>query len=147
MRVGSGGPRSARAAGYSETPLAKKLGIKPGAQVCTIRSPPDYARWLEPLPADTVVSARLRGETCDIVHLFAHSLAQLECDLPKARRMVAANGAIWVSWHKKSSGMASDVTGDVIRAQALRTDLVDVKVCAVTDVWSGLKLVVRKHLR
>jgi hypothetical protein len=75
------------------------------------------------------------------------SVAELARDLPKARAAIAPDGAIWVSWYKKSAKIPTDVTEDVIRNHALKTDLVDVKVCAVTDIWSGLKLVVRKHLR
>ena len=87
------------------------------------------------------------GGRCDLVHLFVTSLEVLDRELPRAREIMTATGAIWVSWYKKSSRIPTDVTEDAVRSRALRTDLVDVKVCAVTDVWSGLKLVVRKHLR
>jgi hypothetical protein len=134
-------------AGYSGTPLAKKLGIKPGARVHAVAAPPEYRAWLAPVPENVVFVPHGGKAACDIVHLFADSLTALGRELPRARRMIAPAGAIWVSWHKKSTGMATDVTEDAIRSLALQTDLVDVKVCAVTDIWSGLKLVVRKHLR
>jgi hypothetical protein len=134
-------------AGYSGTPLAKKLGIKSGTRVHAMAAPPEYRNWLAPLPEDVIFEPRDGKGDCDIVHLFVASLAALRRELPKARRTIAPSGAIWVSWHKKSSGMATDVTEDAVRNLTLQTDLVDVKVCAVTDIWSGLKLVVRKHLR
>jgi hypothetical protein len=134
-------------AGYSGTPLAKKLGIKPGSHVHVTGAPPEYRDWLAPLPEHVVFEPRSGKANCDIVHLFVDSLAGLRRTLPKARQTITPAGAIWVSWHKKSSGIATDVTEDIVRDLALQTDLVDVKVCAVTDIWSGLKLVVRKHLR
>jgi hypothetical protein len=132
-------------AGYSKTPLAKKLGIKAGAKIRTIAAPAGYRDWLSPLPPD--VSFAASAKLCDLVHLFAASLKDLDRELPKARAGIRPDGAIWVSWHKRSSKIPTDVTEDEVRARALKTDLVDVKVCAVTDTWSGLKLVVRKHLR
>jgi hypothetical protein len=96
------------------------------------------------LPTDAFFAGK---SGCDLVHVFAESLAVLKRDLPKARAAIAPNGAVWVSWYKKSSKTATDLTEEGIRAVALKTDLVDIKVCAVTDQWSGLKLVIRKHLR
>lgn len=134
-------------AGYSGTPLAKKLGIKAGTSVFTINAPRDYRDWLSPLPAGVSFPSKPCAGQCDVVHLFVESLAKLERELPRAREAMKTDGAIWVSWHKKSSKMPTDVTEDEIRRRALATDLVDVKVCAVSETWSGLKLVVRKHLR
>lgn len=134
-------------AGYSGKPLATKLGIRPGTRLHTIAAPAEYRDWLAPLPEGVGFEPRGGKGNCDIVHLFAESRAALSQALPRARRTTTPDGAIWVSWHKKSSGIATDVTEDEVRKLALATDLVDVKVCAVTDVWSGLKLVVRKHLR
>jgi hypothetical protein len=134
-------------AGYSGTPLVKKLGVKPGAIILTINAPDDYRSWLKPIPADVSFVSGSAKSGCDIVHLFVPSLAELNRALPKARRSMKVDGAIWVSWYKKSAKIPTDVTEDEVRRLALPTDLVDVKVCAVTDVWSGLKLVVRKHLR
>lgn len=134
-------------AGYSGTPLAKKLGLKTGTRLHTMAAPPDYCDWLAPLPDGVVFERRSGKADCDIVHVFVESQTALRRALPVARRTITSAGAIWVSWHKKSSGTASDVTEDVVRRLALETDLVDVKVCAVSDLWSGLKLVVRGHLR
>jgi hypothetical protein len=134
-------------AGYSGTPLAKKLGIKPGFRVHEMDAPAEYRAWLAPLPDGVAFEPRVGKANCDVVHLFVEAFAALCRGLPQARRTIVPAGAIWVSWHKKSSGIPTDVTEDVVRRLALTTDLVDVKVCAVTDIWSGLKLVVRKHLR
>ncbi|MGQ0741808.1 MAG: DUF3052 domain-containing protein [Alphaproteobacteria bacterium] len=134
-------------AGYSGTPLAKKLGIKPGAVVIPLNAPREYKSWLAPLPPKVSFAAKTPSGGADVVHLFVKSTAELGRDLPRARKAIKADGAIWVSWYKKSAGIPTDVREDVVRAHALKTDLVDVKVCAVTDIWSGLKLVVRKHLR
>ena len=122
-------------AGYSGTPLAQKLGIKDGSRVLALGAPKDYA------------FATVTKGPADIVHLFATSLAELDKLLPKARKAMTADGAIWVSWYKKAAKIPTDVTEDLIRERALATDLVDVKVCAVDDKWSGLKLVIRKALR
>jgi len=134
-------------AAYSETPLARKLGIKPGAVLFTITAPDDYRDWLAPLPAGVTFVSRPRAGQCDIVHIFASSLDVLGCALSSAREAIKPDGAIWVSWHKKSAKIPTDVTEGEVRKRALATDLVDVKVCAITEIWSGLKLVVRKHLR
>jgi hypothetical protein len=134
-------------AGYSGTPLATKLGIKSGTRILEINAPKEYGDWLGTLPEGARFVARAPKAGSDLVHLFVASMAELVRELPRARAAIAPDGAIWVSWYKKSAKMPTDVTEDLIRARALKTDLVDVKVCAVTDVWSGLKLVVRKHLR
>lgn len=122
-------------AGYSETPLKTKLGIKDGARVLALGAPEDYA-----------FATATKGPA-DVVHLFVTSQAELDKLLPKARKAMTTDGMIWVSWYKKAAKIPTDVTEDVIRARALKTDLVDVKVCAVDDKWSGLKLVIRKALR
>jgi hypothetical protein len=134
-------------AGYSGTPLVKKLGIKSGTVILTLGAPEDYRDWLDPLPENVSFVAKSPKSGCDVVHQFAVSRAAFERDLPKARKSLAPDGALWVSWIKKSAKIPTDLTEDVIRTVALKTDLVDVKVCAVTEIWSGLKLVVRKHLR
>jgi len=133
--------------GYSGTPLAKKLGIKSGSVVFTIAAPREYPSWLAPIPENVSFVTKPAKAGCDVVHLFVTSLAELKRDLPKARAAIKPDGAIWVSWYKKAAKIPTDVTEDEVRRLALATDLVDVKVCAVDDVWSGLKLVVRKHLR
>ena len=133
-------------AGYSGTPLAKKLGIKPGGVVLTLAAPSEYRAWLEPMPDGVRFVAKAPREGCDLVHLFVPTLAVLTRDLPKARAAMKPDAALWVSWYKKAAKIPTDVTEDEIRRLALRGDLVDVKVCAVTEIWSGLKLVIRKHL-
>ena len=134
-------------AGYSGTPLAKKLGIKPASVVFTIAAPRDYRDWLKPLPDDVAFVTKPPKAGCDVVHLFAASLADLKRELPNARKAMKPDGALWVSWYKKAAKIPTDVTEDDVRRLGLTTDLVDVKICAVSDIWSGLKFVVRKHLR
>ena len=134
-------------AGYSGTPLAQKLGIKPGMNLLAINAPKDYRTILGALPKDASILTRAEPGEAQMVHLFVRSLKELDDLLVDARHAMAIDGAIWVSWYKKASKIETDVTEDAIRARALKTDLVDVKVCAVNDLWSGLKLVVRKHLR
>ncbi len=134
-------------AGYSGTPLVKKLGIKPGHAVYLMGAPKEYRSWLAPLPDSVTFAAKAPRDGADIVHLFVKSLAEYDSDLPKARKAMKSDGALWVSWYKKAAKIETDVTEHAIRDIALKTDLVDVKVCAVTDIWSGLKLVIRKALR
>ena len=133
-------------AGYSGTPLAKKLGIKPGQNVAAPGAPANYQKMLAPLPEGVTFTARV-GKTCDLVHLFTRSKAELGKSLASYRKTLAADAAIWVSWPKKASKVATDITEDTIRALALPLGFVDIKVCAVDETWSGLKLVVRKELR
>jgi len=133
-------------AGYSGTPLAQKLGIKPGDTVLSIDAPKEYRAWLGDLPDVRFVSNPPKAGA-DVVHLFVTALAELKEQLPRARSAMKNGGALWVSWYKKSAKIPTDVTENAVRDGALKTDLVDVKVCAVSDQWSGLKLVVRKHLR
>ena len=132
--------------GYSGTPLAKKLGIKPGSRVCAIEAPQDYEKLLEPLPESVEFESR-PGALTDIAHVFATQKAGLAKQLSSLRRKLDPEAAIWVSWPKRASKVPTTVTEDVIRELAFPLGLVDVKVCAVTEVWSGLKLVVRKELR
>ena len=136
----------ARPAGYSGTPLSKKLGIKPGTRVRVTGAPRDYPSLLEPLPADVHVSSRI-SKDLDIWHLFAHRKTALQKMLPEALQSIKQDGAIWVSWPKRASKVPTDITEDTVRDVALPLGLVDVKVCAVDAVWSGLKLVIRKELR
>jgi hypothetical protein len=133
-------------AGYSGTPLPTKLGIKPGHAVHAIGAPPDYRALLAPLPGDVTFAPRL-SSAVDVVHLFVTAASKLEAAIPRIRKQMRADAVVWVSWPKKAAKVPTDVTEDVVRAIALPTGLVDVKVCAVDDVWSGLKLVVRKALR
>ncbi len=128
-------------AGYSGTPLVRKLGIKPGMRVAVVACPLPYAQLVPDLPGD-VVLADDPGERADLVHVFVTGSQQLE-QLPRLGRAVHPHGTIWVSWPKKSAKLATDVTEDVVRRAALAAGLVDVKVCAVDGTWSGLKLVYR----
>ena len=132
--------------GYSGTPLAKKLGIKEGYRIRTTGAPPDYLELINPLPPNVTISDRI-GKGIDIWHFFTKSYSELESKLPTLMRAIQPDGTIWVSWPKKSSGVPSTVTEDSIRKVALPLGLVDVKVCAIDETWSGLKLVVRKELR
>lgn len=132
--------------GYSGTPLAKKLGIKTNFRVKTKQAPSNYLELLAPLPDGAIVSAKLKAPV-DIYHLFTKSRSQLEVGVPNAIKEIHQDGAIWVSWPKKSSGVKSDMTEGVIREVALPLKLVDIKVCAVDETWSGLKLVIRKEHR
>lgn len=133
-------------AGYSGTPLAKKLGLKPGQRVKLKNTPDNYLDLLAPVPDSVRFSTRFRGDI-DIWHLFTRSRRELEQALRRARHEIHANGMVWVSWPKKASGVPSEVTEDTIRKVAFPLGLVDVKVCAVDATWSGLKLVIRKALR
>lgn len=137
---------AAPAPGYSGTPLPTKLGIKPGTRVLPVGAPRDYAGLLGRLP-DGAALARRFSSRVDIVHLFATRRDVLARELRRLRTALRRDAAVWVSWPKKSAKVPTDVTEDVIRAEALALGFVDVKVCAVTDVWSGLKLVVRQELR
>lgn len=132
--------------GYSGTPLAKKLGITTGLRVGLYAAPEAYPQWLAPLP-DGVIFEPLGGRTSDLVHLFCTERSQLRALLESLRKSLRPEVAVWVSWPKKASKQPTDITEDVIRELALPLGFVDVKVCAVSEVWSGLKLVVRKELR
>ncbi len=132
--------------GYSGTPLAKKLGIGAGVRIAVIGAPPTYRASLAPLPrgvdfTDTV------DERCDLVHLFTAEREILASALPAWRRLLGPEAVVWASWPKKASKVTTDIDEHVVREVALPLGFVDVKVCAVDETWSGLKLVVRKHLR
>jgi len=133
-------------AGYSETPLPQKLGIKPGLTIVTINTPKNYRRLLGTIPEGVTFSNRLRSDSI-FVHVFIEECRELERRLPVLREKIADAGTVWVSWPKKSSGVPTDVTEDVIRAVALQLGFVDVKVFAIDESWSGLKLVVRREKR
>ena len=127
--------------GYSGTPLAKKLGIKPGMIVQVVNPPDDYTRLLDPMPDGVVI--RLRGATAlDLVHVFTQSRSELLEALMTYQKKIRQNGVIWVSWPKKASGIPTEVNENTIREVALPLGLVDIKVCAVDEIWSGLKLVI-----
>ncbi|MEM7048028.1 MAG: DUF3052 domain-containing protein [Acidobacteriota bacterium] len=133
-------------AGYSATPLARKLGYKEGFRVALLNAPEHYRELVAPLPPRVRILSRL-GRDLDLVHLFSDQRRVLERRVPQCLASIRPDGALWVSWPKKASKVPTDVTEDVVRAVALPLGLVDVKVCAVDEVWSGLKLVIRKELR
>ena len=128
-------------AGYSGTPLAKKLGIKTLANVMLINAPDYYMQLFTDMPAEVyfVDSANVKK---DLVHFFTKSNEELLANLPLLMKQIKPDGMIWVSWPKKASKVVTDITEDVIRNFALKIGLVDVKVCAVDEIWSGLKLVI-----
>jgi hypothetical protein len=133
-------------AGYSGTPLARKLGFVAGQRALVINEPANYRTLLDPLPQGVQFSTRTRNND-GFVHLFTSSRAELAKRLSSLRKQLADAGTLWVSWPKKSSGVPTDITEDVIRDIALPLGFVDVKVCAVDERWSGLKLVIRRELR
>jgi len=132
--------------GYSGTPLVRKLGITPGAVVVTIDAPATYQALLAPLPDGVRFVARV-SRAADVVHLFATRASELARALETIRQKVRPDAAVWVSWPKKVSKVATNITEQTIRDIALPMGLVDVKVCAIDETWSGLKLVLRKELR
>jgi hypothetical protein len=133
-------------AGYSGTPLARKLGLKAGMAVLLADAPAGYADTLQPLPEGLRFVTRADASVA-LVHAFFSRRADLAAALRGYREGLAPDAVLWVSWPKKAAKVPTDITEDVIRAEALPLGWVDVKVCAVDAVWSGLKLVVRKGLR
>ena len=131
-------------AGYSGTPLAKKLGMKVGCIVFADGPPENYRQLLEPIPSGLTFRTRLNSPV-DIIHMFSTKRHDLERKLPRYMKQLNPSGAIWVSWPKRASKVPSEITEDIVRAVALPLGLVDVKVCAVDQTWSGLRLVIRKN--
>ena len=136
-------------AGYSGTPLAKKLGIKDGHRVASVNAPDDFESILEGLPADAIVERpvmeKINGQ--DVMVVFVMSVDDLAERIYALAPKMPPAGAIWIAWPKKSSGIETDMTEDRVRDIALPTGLVDNKVCAIDETWSGLRLVVRKEHR
>jgi hypothetical protein len=129
-------------AGYSGTPLPKKLGIKPDCRLALVNAPDDFAQALGELPPGVTPRAMGRG-TYDVIVLFAASARELARALPAALPRLDPSGGLWVAWPKKSSGIRTDLTDNEVRGRGLATGLVDNKVCAIDDTWSGLRFVVR----
>lgn len=127
--------------GYSGTPLAKKLGIKPGFSVRLINQPVNYYELFEDWPEGVQIIDD-SDSSVNLVHWFVNNALELQEQMPLIRKGIVSNGMIWVSWYKKASKMPTEITEDFIRQMALLNDLVDVKVCSVDDQWSGLKLVI-----
>ena len=142
----SGRTNMKSSAGYSGTPLASKLGIKASSRVFVSGAPKGYAALVAPLP-DGVVFQRSAGAKTDLAHVFVTGRQELSGQLSALRKKLEPDAVLWVSWPKKASGIPTTITEDTIRELALPLGFVDVKVCAVDEVWSGLKLVVRKELR
>ena len=143
-------------AGYSGKPLSKKLGIAPGMIVVTVGAPANYSDLLMHVPDDVlIVEAGARGSArakissgpADIVHLFTNSRDDLFRGLAEYKNLIKQDGTIWVSWYKRAAKLPTEITEDTIREACLPIGLVDVKVCAVDEKWSGLKLVIRKENR
>jgi len=132
--------------GYSGTPLPQKLGIKEGHKVAIIRAPPTIA--LGVLPPGTTVQRNLAGKALlDVLVVFVTKRSDLVARIATCRPRMQPAAGLWIAWPKRASGMATDITEDTVREVALPTGLVDNKVCAIDDIWSGLRLVIRKELR
>jgi hypothetical protein len=131
-------------AGYSGTPLARKLGIKAEHRLAVLGAPDGFA--IPDLPDGVVARTSVRGRS-DVILSFHTSRADLARRLPQLMGGLDVDGGIWVAWPKKASGVATDITEDVVREVVLPTGLVDVKVCAIDDTWSGLRVCLRKELR
>ncbi len=141
-------PKEAKVAGYSGTPLAKKLGIKEGFSILAIDPPNNYLELLGPLPENVSIESGTAIHTSfDLIHMFRNSRHELFRQLAECVRLIKQNGTIWVSWYKKAAKLPTEITEDTIREAAFPLGLVDVKVCAVDEKWSGLKLVIRKENR
>lgn len=129
-------------AGYSATPLATKLGIKAGTRLTLVRAPDGLESLLSPMPDGVRISRRV-GRGADVIVAFHTSRAQLERGFDRLRDGMHDAGGLWIAWPKRASGVATDVTEDVVRELALAKGLVDNKVCAIDATWSGLRVVVR----
>ena len=135
-----------RIIGYSGSPLARKLGIKAPLKLLCINAPKEYESWLGELP-DGVILVRKAGKPVEAAHVFTTESKFLNATLSKLRNELRQDGFVWVSWPKKSSKVPTDIIEDTIREIALPLGFVDIKVCAVSEVWSALKLVIRKSAR
>ncbi|NJM24341.1 MAG: DUF3052 domain-containing protein [Bacteroidia bacterium] len=129
-------------AGYSGTPLAKKLGLKPHTSIYLLNMPDTYLDWVSPLPEGLKLTTRLSNEV-DFIHLFVKDQKTFKAEFVKSKEYLKKDGMMWISWPKKASKVPTDLDENFIRDFGLKQKLVDVKVCAVDDVWSGLKFVYR----
>jgi hypothetical protein len=132
-----------KSAGYSGTPLVKKLGLKPDYQCLTFNEPSDYWTWLSPLPKEIKVRQKSGNEEMDFIHLFVKEKKTFEKEFLRNKKYLKKDGTLWISWPKKASKVPTDLDENIIRDFGLANGLVDVKVCAVDDVWSGLKFMYR----
>ncbi len=128
--------------GYSGTPLARKLGLKAPLKLLAINAPKEYKSWLGELPQGVSLVTKAGGPV-EAAHVFTTESAFLDMTLSRMRKDLKQDGFVWVSWPKKASKVTTDITEDIIREIALPLGFVDIKVCAVSEVWSGLKLVIR----
>ena len=134
-------------AGYSGTPLVKKLGIKEGHSIHLIDPPSNYFDLLGDLAENVIVQKNPALEQLDFVHLFAEDMDSLNGNCPFAKSLIKKTGMLWMSWPKKASGVKTDLDGNVVREVGLQNGLVDIKVCAFDELWSALKFVYRKESR
>lgn len=134
-------------AGYSSTPLAKKLGFKEGFRVGFVNPPQKFQQELGTLPTDVRISLAPLPKPLDLILFFAASQQMLKREFPKLARKLEKNGMLWIAWPKKASGVVTDLSDQSVREIGLDAGLVDVKVCAVNDIWSGLKFVYRREDR
>ena len=146
LQIAAASPKHFAMAGYSGTPLAQKLGVKPAMSIVVINEPANYRKLLGRSADGPEFSDRIRTGS-SFVHFFTARRSELKKKLPMLREKVANSGTVWVSWPKKSAGVPFDVTEDMVRAVALPVGFVDVKVCAIDETWSGLKLMVRRTNR
>ena len=137
---------TASTAGYSGTPLAKKLGIKAGDRLALLGAPEGFDALLQPLPEGVTVRRQARGPV-DVLIVFTTEATHLERRIERLAATIEVDGAIWVAWPKRASKVPTDMTEDVVREVALPAGLVDNKVCAIDETWSGLRVVWRKELR
>jgi hypothetical protein len=127
--------------GYSGTPLAKKLGIKTGFHIRLVNQPDYYFSLFDDMPANVTIVTEKKSRK-NLIHYFSKKAKDLQKDMPALKNEIEADGMIWISWPKKTSKVLTDVTEDLVRVLALTNGLVDIKVCAVDETWSGLKIVI-----
>ena len=130
-----------KTAGYSGTPLAKKLGIKNGFKIRIVNYPGSYFKLFTDFPEETYTIDDIKTKK-DFIHYFAKTIKELNNDINQLGQEIEENGIIWISWPKKSSKVETDLNGNIVREIGLKTGLVDIKVCAVDQIWSGLKFVI-----
>jgi hypothetical protein len=130
-------------AGYSGTPLVKKLGFKEGFRTALVNPPKGFQKELAPVPNNVSISVGTLTKPLDLIILFADSQKLLKTEFPRLARKLTENGMLWIAWPKKASGISTDLSDSSVRDIGLAAGLVDVKVCAINDVWSGLKFVYR----
>jgi len=130
-------------AGYSGTPLVKKLGFKEGFRTALVNPPKGFQKELAPVPNNVSISVGTLTKPLDLIILFADSQKMLKTEFPRLARKLMENGMLWIAWPKKASGISTDLSDSSVRDIGLAAGLVDVKVCAINDVWSGLQFVSR----